>query len=148
MGGRTGHYKWNRGLAPLLKNGRAGCVSPPPLVVSSNWGLSGIDLIGPASGWAVGSDVSNLTGVLLKYAAPRISVSPTSIDFKKVEIEAFLEKTVTVRNTGNETLPSTAVTSPSPPFSISTDSCSNQSLAPSRSLQNNLRISANFCGIL
>ena len=105
-------------------------VSPP--AVSSNWELSGIDLIGPASGWAVGSDVSNLTGVLLKYAAPRISVSPTSIDFKKVETGAFLEKTVTVRSTGNETLLIGTVTSPSPPFYISTDSCSGQSLAPSR----------------
>jgi hypothetical protein len=64
--------------------------------------------------------------------APRISVSPTSLDFKKVETGAFLDKTVTVRNTGNENLAIYSVTPPSPPFSISTDSCSGQSLAPSR----------------
>jgi len=114
-------------------NGSWTSVSPPPLVVSSsNWGLSGIDLIGAVSGWAVGSDVSNTTGVLLKYTAPRISISPTSLDFKKVEIGAFLEKTVTVRSTGNDNLGIGTVTFPSPPFSRSTDSCSGQYLAPSQ----------------
>jgi hypothetical protein len=110
-------------------NGSWTSVSPPD--VSSDWGLSGIDLISAISGWAVGqtSDGSNVTGVLLRYTTPRISVSPTSIDFKKVEIGAFLEKTVTVRSTGNENLVIGTVTSPSPPFSISTDSCSGRSLA-------------------
>jgi len=109
-------------------------VSVSPLGVTGNWGLTGIDLITAFSGWAVGqtSDGTNTTGVLLRYTAPRISISPTSLDFKKVEIGAFLEKTVTVKSTGNETLVIGTVTSPSPPFYISTDSCSGQSLAPSR----------------
>jgi hypothetical protein len=110
-------------------------VSVSPLGVTGNWGLTGIDLITAFSGWAVGqtSDGTNTTGVLLRYTAPQISVSPTSIDFKKVETGAFLEKTVTVKNTGNENLVIGDVSSPSPPFYKKIpDSCSEQTLAPSQ----------------
>jgi len=102
--------------------------------VSSNWGLSGIDLMSAVSGWAVGSDSTNMTAVLLTYTAPRISVSPKSLDFKEVEINANLGKTVTVTNTGNESLAIDMVTftPPSAPFSVSTDNCSNHTLAPSK----------------
>jgi hypothetical protein len=104
-------------------------VSPPD--VSSDWGLSGVDLISANSGWAVGQTSDGyLNGVLLRYTVPKISVSPTSIDYGDVEIGAFLERTVTVKNIGNGTLViGTVTTSPSPPFSISADSCSGRSFA-------------------
>jgi len=119
-------------------------ICPPPDVKTSSdvkssadWGLSGIHLIAPNRGWAVGQDSENGRGVLLKYTVPQISVSPMTIDFNKVEIGAFLEKTVTVKNSGNGNLvigttDSPTITSPSPPFYIITDSCSGKSLAPSR----------------
>jgi hypothetical protein len=52
-----------------------------------------------------------------------------SINFNNVEIGALLKKTVTVKNTGNGKLIIGKITEPSPPFSISTDSCSGKSLA-------------------
>ena len=104
-------------------------VSPPD--VSSDWGLSGIHLFSPNGGWAVGktSDGSNLQGVLIRYTVPKISVSPMNINFNDVEIGALLEKTVTVKNTGNGNLIIGTITAPSPPFYISADSCSGKSLA-------------------
>jgi len=111
------------------KDGSWTSVIPPD--VSSDWGLSGIHLISPNTGWAVGrtpSDGPNATGVLLRYTVPQISVSPMSINFNDVEIGALLEKTVTVRNTGNGNLIIGTITAPSPPFYISADSCSGKSL--------------------
>ena len=115
------------------KDGSWTSVSPPDVSEDwGDWGLSGIHLISPTGGWAVGvgqaSDGSNLTGFLLRYTVPQISVSPMSINFNNVEIGAFLEKTVTVKNTGNGNLVIGTITAP-PPFSISTNSCSGKSLA-------------------
>jgi hypothetical protein len=118
-----------RGVLLHFSGGSWTSVSPPD--VSSDWGLSGIHLISPTGGWAVGqtSDGSNLQGVLLRYAVPQISVSPTIINYNDIEIGALLEKTVAVKNTGNGNIVIATITEPSPPFSISADNCSGQSLA-------------------
>ncbi len=109
---------------------------PNPSPDWASWGLSGIHLISRTSGWAVGhaSDGSNLKGILLRYSVPQISVSPTDIDFGEVQPGALLEKTVTVTNTGNGELVIGTITVPSlsPPFSITSDGCSGQSLARRR----------------
>ena len=72
--------------------------------VSSDWGLSAVDMISSSQGWAVGqtSDGQNVTGVLLQFASPQVSVTPTNIDsHQSVEVGATSDKTVVVRNTGN-----------------------------------------------
>jgi hypothetical protein len=98
--------------------------------VSSDWGLSAVDMISSSQGWAVGqtSDGQNVTGVLLQFASPQVSVSPTNIDYQSVEIGASSDKSVVVRNTGNGSLVIDAISSPSSPFSIKTDGCSGKSL--------------------
>ncbi len=116
-----------RGVLLHLINGSWTSETPPD--VSSDWGLSGIDMNSPFSGWAVGQDLENGRGILLVYSLPKISVSLKSLDFGKVQIGAFLEKTVAVKSTGNGNLIIDTVTAPSPPFYISRDDCSGRSLA-------------------
>jgi hypothetical protein len=99
--------------------------------VSTDWGLSAVDLISSNQGWAVGqtSDGQNVTGVLLQYTVPQISVSPPTLNYHDVEIGSSLNQTVIVRNTGNGNLIIGTVTSPSSPFAIAADGCSGKSLA-------------------
>jgi hypothetical protein len=75
------------------------------------------------------SNPSNRKGVLLKFAIPHISVTPTKIDFGDVGDGAFLRRTVTVKNSGNADLMIQTVSPPELPFSIETDGCSGESLA-------------------
>ncbi len=124
-------FENGRGVILHFLNGSWTSVTPPDVNESLNWGLSGIHLSAPNRGWAVGktSDGSDLTGVLLRYTVPQISVSPMSTNFNNVEIGALLEKTVTVKNIGNGNLLIGRIAAPSPPFYISTDGCSRKSLA-------------------
>ncbi len=57
-----------------------------------------------------------------------ISVDPTSIDFGEVPKGSFIERTITVRNLGNQNLMIGQITSLAHPFSIVSDQCSNCSL--------------------
>lgn len=120
-------FENKRGVLLHFKDGSWTSETPPD--VSSDWGLSGIDMGSPASGWAVGQDFEIGRGVLLNYSVPKISVSPKSLDYGQVQIGAFLEKTVTVKSTGNGNLIIDTVTAPSPDFYINNDNCSGRSLA-------------------
>ena len=45
--------------------------------VSSDWELSGVDLISSSKGWAVGQDLQNKRGVLLYFINPSVLTAPT-----------------------------------------------------------------------
>jgi len=94
--------------------------------VSTDWGLSAVDLISFNQGWAVGmtSDGQNVTGALLQYTVPLISALPAVIDYHVVEVGAYSDQTVIVKNAGNGDLLIGTITSPSSPFAIKTDGCS------------------------
>ncbi len=98
--------------------------------VGTDWGLSAVDVISSSQGWAVGkmSDGQNVTGVILQFASPQVSVTPGSIDYGSVEIGTVSDKTVVVRNTGNGSLNIGAITSPSSPFEIPIDPRTGKSL--------------------
>ncbi len=65
--------------------------------------------------------------------APKISVSQTNIDFSGTVLNSYIDKKITITNTGNENLNIGPISSPSLPFSISSDTCSNSTLRPSQS---------------
>ncbi len=99
--------------------------------VSSDWGLSAVDLISFNQGWAVGqtSDGQNVTGSLLQYTVPLLSASPVAVNYHDVEVGAYSDQTVVVKNAGNGNLIIGTVTSPYSPFAIAVDGCSGKSLA-------------------
>ena len=100
--------------------------------VSADWGLSAVDLISFNQGWAVGktSDGQNVTGVLLQYTVPLISASPAAINYHDVEVGAYSDQTVVVKNAGNGNLAIGAITSPASPFAVQADGCSGITLPP------------------
>lgn len=59
-----------------------------------------------------------------------ITVTPTSFDFGSVNVGSTKDQTFVVKNTGTATLRITTLDNPSSPFSIQTDGCSGQSVAP------------------
>ncbi len=71
------------------------------------------------------------TTPLCAEAEPDITVIPPSWDFGTVIVGGQADKTIQVRNDGTGNLNIGNLTSPSAPFSIVNDDCSNQSLAPS-----------------
>ena len=123
----------NAGVLLHFSNGSWTSVDPPN--VSSNWSLSAVGFMSANVGWAVGQsfDGTNTEGVLLRYTVPRILVSPISINYHNTAVGVSLDKTVVVKNKGNGNLILGTLTSPSPPFSIKTDSCSGESLPPLKS---------------
>ena len=100
--------------------------------VSADWGLSAVDLISFNQGWAVGktSNGQDTAGVLLQYTVPLISASPAAINYHDVEVGAFSDQTVVVKNAGNGNLVIGAITSPSSPFAVQADGCSGITLPP------------------
>jgi hypothetical protein len=100
--------------------------------VSADWGLSAVDLISFNQGWAVGktSNGQDTAGVLLQYTVPLISASPAAINYHDVEVGAYSDQTVIVKNAGNGNLVIGAITSPSSPFAIQADGCSGIALPP------------------
>lgn len=122
-----------RGVLLQYSNGSWTSVDPPD--VSTDWELFGVSLTSSNEAWAVGQGFQNSTskGVLLKYAIPHISVSPTTISFPDLNIGTYLEKQVTVRDSGNAKLSIDTITSPSLPFLITRDDCSDRALGPGQS---------------
>jgi hypothetical protein len=66
-------------------------------------------------------------------ATPKISVTPTSLDFGEVNLGSTSDKIVTVRNDGIANLIIGNITSPSVPFRKIADNCSGQTFAPGAS---------------
>ncbi len=60
---------------------------------------------------------------------PVISVAPNPVDFGTVSVGAFLDKSITVKNTGNADLVIGTITSPSSLFTMPTDDCSDKTLS-------------------
>ena len=61
-----------------------------------------------------------------------ISVSQTSVDFSGVVLDNYVDRNITIKNTGNANLTIGNITSPPAPFSISSN-CSNTTLTPNQS---------------
>ena len=99
--------------------------------VSADWGLSAVDLFSFNQGWAVGktSDGQNVTGVLLQYTVPLIVVSPVAVNYHDVEVGAYSDQTVVVKNAGNGDLAIDTITSPASPFAVQVDDCSGKTLS-------------------
>jgi len=62
-------------------------------------------------------------------AIPDITVSPITLPFGNVNVDASSERTVSVRNDGNGNLAISAITDPGSPFSKVSDNCSGQTLS-------------------
>jgi hypothetical protein len=79
----------------------------------------------------VGRDYVGKKGVLLRYAVPRISVSPPSLDFKDVTVGLYRELDVNVRNSGRGNLIIGTITSPplGSGFTKKADFCSGTTLS-------------------
>lgn len=65
--------------------------------------------------------------------SPNIAASQSSIDFGGVVVENSLGKTIVIQNTGDADLAIGNITKPDLPFSITNDTCSNNSVSPSKS---------------
>lgn len=109
--------------------------------VSSEWNLWAIQSTDTDDGWAVGKDFVGDKGVLLRYAVPRVSVSPTKISFQDVTTGLYLDKEVSVRNSGRGSLVLGTITSPSAPFVKKADLCSGVTLGPQSSCKVTYRFS-------
>lgn len=111
--------------------------SVPPPTVTSDWELRSVILTSSSNGWAVGraSDGTNTRGVLLRLSFPTISVSPTNINYNDVAIGALKSRSVTIGNHGNANLVIGTISSPSPPFNLKADNCSNKTIPPQGSCQ-------------
>jgi uncharacterized repeat protein (TIGR02543 family) len=77
---------------------------------------------------------------------PDISVNPTSLNFGELIVGSPSDKQVTVGNDGSADLIIGTVTSPSSPFSIITDNCSEQTLTPNGSCIITYRFSPTSAG--
>jgi VWFA-related protein len=61
---------------------------------------------------------------------PNISISPSTFDFAGTVLNNYTDRTLIIKNTGNATLNIGQISSPSVPFSISSDTASNKTLTP------------------
>jgi len=65
--------------------------------------------------------------------SPNIAASQSNIDFGGVVVENSLGKTIVVQNTGDADLVIGNIIKPDLPFSITSDTCSNKTVSPSKS---------------
>jgi subtilisin family serine protease len=75
-----------------------------------------------------------------------ISADPASIDFGNVIVGQFIERTMTVRNVGNPNLVIGAITAPSAPYMLISDSCSGTFLSLGESCTLKIRFSPSSIG--
>jgi hypothetical protein len=72
---------------------------------------------------------------------PGVTVQPTQLDYGRILIEGSSDRTVSVTNNRDKNLNIVAVTSPSAPFFISGDQCTNQTLSPGSNCTFTIRFS-------
>ena len=77
---------------------------------------------------------------------PTISVVPTSVSFGTIKAGTSASSTITVKNTGQSNLIIRSVSSPSIPFSITGNTCTNQSVEPNGSCSITATFSPKFRG--
>ena len=77
---------------------------------------------------------------------PTISVVPTSVDFGIIKAGTSASSKITVKNTGESNLTISRVSSPSTPFSITGNTCTNQAIAPNGTCEITVTFSPRFRG--
>ncbi len=87
-----------------------------------------------------------LTGTGTLPGSPDISVIPTTLSFSDILVGATADQTITAKNEGSDNLTISSITSPSAPFSIITDTCSEQTLAPTESCTIEVRFAPTTSG--
>jgi hypothetical protein len=104
---------------------------------NSGYQIADVTVDGTSQGAVASYTFSNVTADHTIAASftllPDIDVDPATVSYGNVNIGAETEKSVTVTNNGNNDLIIGSITTPSLPFSIITDNCSDQTLAQSES---------------